>query len=60
MYYGPEFTGRALDEWAYRHGVKPRDERLNANYFLSLDDARRKIEAWRVEYNSERPHASLG
>jgi hypothetical protein len=19
---GPEFTGRALDEWAYRHGVK--------------------------------------
>jgi hypothetical protein len=37
-----------------------RDECLNANYFLSLDAARRKIEAWRVEYNAARPHSSLG
>jgi putative transposase len=22
MYYGPEFTGQALDEWAYRRGVQ--------------------------------------
>ncbi len=28
--------------------------------FLNLDDARDKIEAWRLEYNSERPHSSLG
>jgi putative transposase len=37
-----------------------RDECLNANWFHNLADARRKIEAWRDEYNSERPHSSLG
>lgn len=26
---------------------------------MSLDDARSKIERWRIEYNRERPHASL-
>jgi putative transposase len=28
-----------------------RDERLNANWFNSLNDARRKIENWRQDYN---------
>ena len=37
-----------------------RDECLNTNWFLSLDDARRKIEAWRQHYNESRPHTSLG
>jgi putative transposase len=37
-----------------------RDECLNVNWFLSLDDAREKIEAWRVDYNEFRPHSSLG
>ena len=37
-----------------------RDECLNTNWFLSLDDARRKIEAWREHYNQSRPHTSLG
>ena len=36
------------------------DECLNTNWFLSLDDARRKIEAWREHYNESRPHTSLG
>jgi transposase InsO family protein len=36
-----------------------RDECLNANWFASLTDARHKIEAWRQEYNNERPHSSL-
>ena len=27
---------------------------------LSLEDARDKIEAWRVDYNEYRPHSSLG
>jgi putative transposase len=39
---------------------KLRDECLNTNQFLSIDDARRKIEAWRVDYNELRPHSSLG
>lgn len=37
-----------------------RDECLNVNWFLSLDDAREKIERWRREYNDFRPHSALG
>lgn len=79
--HGSEFTSKALEEWAWRRGVKIdfirpgkpmenghvesfngrlRDECLNVMQFLSLDDARAKIEAWRVDYNQRRPHSSLG
>src|SRR6516165_7138338 len=37
-----------------------REECLNLNWFQNLFDARRKIAAWRKEYNEERPHSSLG
>jgi putative transposase len=37
-----------------------REECLNEQVFVSLDDARRKIEQWRMQYNCERPHSSLG
>lgn len=37
-----------------------RAECLNAYWFLSLDDARVKCEAWRRDYNEHRPHSSLG
>jgi len=77
---GPEFTSKALDQWAYEKGVKLhfitpgkptenafvesfngklRDECLNQNWFTSLDDARRKIENWRWDYNHQRPHSAL-
>jgi putative transposase len=37
-----------------------RDECLNANWFTSLSDARRKIETWRrQDYNQQPPHRSL-
>jgi putative transposase len=36
-----------------------RDECLNAHWFLSLEDAAEKIEAWRKDYNEYRPHSSL-
>jgi putative transposase len=36
-----------------------RDECLNTSWFLSLEDATEKIEAWRMEYNCFRPHSSL-
>jgi putative transposase len=39
---------------------KFRDECLNQNWFENLEDARRIIEAWRVDYNTVRPHSSLG
>ena len=78
---GPEFAGRALDEWAYHKGVKLsfirpgkpvenafsesfngrlRDECLNTNWFLSVKHARDVIEEWRMDYNTVRPHTSLG
>jgi len=78
---GPEFTSKALDQWAYQHGVqldfirpgKPvdnafiesfnaslRKECLNVHWFGTLAEAKQKIEAWRKEYNEERPHSSLG
>lgn len=78
---GSEFVSKALDKWAYDHGVelvfsrpgKPtdnsfiesfngrfRDECLNVNWFLSIEDAREKIELWRSDYNNHRPHSALG
>ena len=39
---------------------KFRDECLNQHWFLDLDDARTKIEAWRIDCNEVRPHSSLG
>src|SRR3546814_1505767 len=36
-----------------------RDECLNTHWFLSLADARSKIDAWRRGYNECRPHTFL-
>src|SRR5512146_1768442 len=38
---------------------KFRDECLNENWFLDLADARRKIAAWKWDYNHVRPHSAL-
>jgi len=37
-----------------------RDECLNEHWFVSLAHARAVIEAWRQQYNNERPKKSLG
>ena len=37
-----------------------REECLNQELFLDLDDARRKLENWRQVYNELRPHSTLG
>ena len=81
MDHGTEFTSRALEDWAYRRGVKLdfirpgkptenghiesfngrlRDECRNVTQFLSIDDARAKIDACRIDYNGHRPHSALG
>lgn len=78
---GPEFTSRALDQWAYKRGVelhfiepgKPnqnafvesfnsrfRDECLNEHWFTDLTDAEEKIEAWRIDYNTNRGRKVAG
>jgi putative transposase len=38
---------------------KFRDECLNEHWFVSLADAQALIEAWRVDYNTVRPHSAL-
>jgi putative transposase len=37
-----------------------RQECLNEHWFLTLEDAYVKIESWRCQYNSGRPHSALG
>ncbi len=37
-----------------------REECLNENWFISLQDARDKVNAWREEYKKRRPHSALG
>jgi len=39
---------------------KVRAECLNTAWFMSLDDARSKCEAWRRDYNEHRPHSAIG
>jgi len=36
-----------------------RQECLDKHWFASLEEARQVIEAWRIEYNTERPHQAL-
>lgn len=39
---------------------KLRDECLNENWFMDLEEAKEEIEKRRIHYNEERPHSSLG
>ena len=39
---------------------KLRDELLNREIFITLEEAKVLIEQWRQEYNHIRPHSSLG
>lgn len=37
-----------------------RDECLNEHWFITMAHARQAIEKWRIDYNTQRPHSSLG
>jgi putative transposase len=39
---------------------KFRQECLNQNWFLSLEDTQERVDAWRRDYNESRPHSALG
>jgi len=77
---GPEFISKALDAWAYQHGVqlvfidpgqpiqnahvesfngKVRDEFLNEHWFTSIAEAQVLGRAFRIDFNTVRPHSSL-
>ena len=68
-----EWCGAAKVEWHYTTPGKPtqnafvesfngrmRDELLNETLFTSLAHAREKIAIWAEDYNTGRPHSSLG
>jgi transposase InsO family protein len=63
---GPEFTSKALDQWAYENAFIESfnasfgKECRNAHWFQTLEEAQNRIEQRRKEYNEERPHSSLG
>ena len=37
-----------------------RDECLNVHLFWTIEDAKEKLMTWRVDYNQNQPHGSLG
>jgi len=41
-------------------GARVRMECLGQHWFLDLDDARQKVEPWRVEHNEVKPHGAIG
>jgi hypothetical protein len=46
--------------WIESFHRRLREECLRVSWFQNLFDARRKIGAWCMEYNEERPHSILG
>jgi putative transposase len=46
--------------WVESFNGRLRDECLNESWFTGLADARRIVEAWRLDYNQRRPHSALG
>jgi putative transposase len=53
--------GRPTDNaFAESFNARFRAECLNQHWFLDLDDARAKVEAWRTDYNEVRPHSAIG
>lgn len=42
-----------------RFNGRLRDECLNESWFVSIDDAQRTVEAFRVDYNDARPHGGF-
>jgi putative transposase len=53
--------GKPTDNaFAEAFNSRVRAECMNAHWFLTLADAREKLEAWRRYYTEERPHGAIG
>ena len=53
--------GKPTDNaFAEAFDARLRAECLNAHWFLTLADAAEKLEAWRRDYNDQRPHSAIG
>jgi putative transposase len=56
-----DFSGKPTDNgFIEAFNSKLRAESLNAHWFMSLADARKKSEDWRRHYNEDRPHSAIG
>ena len=54
-------TGKPIENaYIASFNGKFRDEYLTEHWILSVAEAQVVIEAWRVDYNTVRPHRSLG
>jgi putative transposase len=56
----PIFTKRTFIAHIESFNARLRQECLNAHWFESIEEARRKIRAWQHQYNEEHPHSALG
>jgi transposase InsO family protein len=55
-----QVTGKPTDNaFAEAFSSRVRTECMNAHWFLTLADARQKVEAWRRYYNEDHPHGSI-
>ena len=53
-------TGKPVEHsFIERVNGRLRDDCLNVEVFFTLEDARKKLERWREDYNCLRPHSSL-
>jgi len=53
--------GKPTDNaFAEAFNSRVRAECMNEHWFLTLADAREKMEAWRSYYNEDRPHGAIG
>lgn len=53
--------GRPIDNaFIESFNGRVRQECLNQHWFESIEEAKSVIEKWRIDYNNERPHSSLG
>jgi len=56
----PQDHDNLVTSEARRQALRFRDELLNDNWFVELEEAIEGAEAWRIDYNEVRPHTSLG
>lgn len=53
--------GKPVDNtYCESFNARLRDEFLNENWFLSIEEATESAETWRIDFNEVRPHTSLG
>lgn len=63
---GPELLSEFFVSWCRENGMIVsfngwfRDECLNVHLFWTTEDARKNLEALRLDYNAVRPHSALG